>query len=118
MSDENKAMLDQLTADLARLQDEIEQPAEPYGGEWRGLELSVGDFSESGSCGIPGIIMDRNTGRQFLRLIAAAGTAAHRAREMGYDPIEVMQALPELLLSSAYLSDILARAAGKEAGDE
>jgi len=31
------------------------------------------------------------------RLIAAAGTAAHEAREMGYDPVKAVEALPELL---------------------
>jgi hypothetical protein len=31
------------------------------------------------------------------RLIAAAGTAAHECAEMGYDPIEAVRALPELI---------------------
>ena len=31
------------------------------------------------------------------RLIAAAGTAAQEAKEMGYDPVAAVEALPELL---------------------
>jgi hypothetical protein len=60
-------------------------------------------------------------------LIAAAGTAAHECAEMGYDPIEVVRALPALLDAArlqheawgacGQLRDALARAAGKEGDD-
>jgi hypothetical protein len=60
------------------------------------------------------------------RLIAAAGAAAHECAEMGYDPIEAVRALPQVLRALASMHDdpntyaddaaaeALARAAGKE----
>ena len=36
------------------------------------------------------------------RLIAAAGTAAQEAKEMGYDPVAVVEAVPQML---AYMED-------------
>jgi len=49
--------------------------------------------------------------RENARLIAAAGTAAQEAKEMGYDPQEAVEALPQLL----YVADRLRRES--EAGD-
>ena len=36
-------------------------------------------------------------GQANARLIAAAGTAAHEVAQMGYDPVEAVRVLPELL---------------------
>lgn len=115
--------LSTLLADLPRLQKLIEEPVDPYGGDWRGVEIQVADFCESGSSGPIGIEMDRDTGRFLLSLIAAAGTAASEVRELGYDPVtatrgqaHVLAAL-ETQIGKAWVQRILARAAGKESDD-
>lgn len=42
-------------------------------------------------------------------LIAAAGTAAHEAREMGYDPQTAVEMLPDLLRRLEDVVDLLGR---------
>jgi hypothetical protein len=45
--------------------------------------------------------------RLHARLIAAAGTAAQEAKEMGYDPVAAVKALPELLFHAKQLLESL-----------
>lgn len=50
-------------------------------------------------------------------LIAAGGTAAHEVRQMGYDPVKAVEALPRLIEALKYLS-IAAQTTGGTAGPD
>jgi len=43
------------------------------------------------------------------RLIAAAGTAAQEAKEMGYDPVAAVEALPDLLMALQDIDGMIER---------
>jgi hypothetical protein len=78
---------------------QTETDAEPTGGPWEfDLELGAGDSFVWGPDGdavaIMGAGVSAEEKKANARLIAAAGTAAQEAREMGYDPQKVVEALP------------------------
>lgn len=50
-------------------------------------------------------------------LIAAAGTAAHKIAEMGYDPIKAVEALPALLVAYGKLVQAAAVVCAQDTGD-
>jgi hypothetical protein len=81
---------------------QTEIDAEPTGGPWEfDLELGAADSFVWGPDGDAVAIMGARASveekKANARLIAAAGTAAQEAKEMGYDPVSAVQALPELL---------------------
>lgn len=47
--------------------------------------------------------------RLHARLIAAAGTAAQEAKEMGYDPVAAVEALPDLLMALQDIDGMIER---------
>jgi len=79
-----------------QLQESIVQWAEVQGGKASIIEKQGafvdGSELEIASMSVPGKEVIANA-----RLIAAAGTAAQGAREMGYDPQKAVEALPDLL---------------------
>jgi hypothetical protein len=81
---------------------EQETDAEPTRGPWEiDLELGAGDSFVWGPDGDAVAILAARPSteekKDNARLIAATGTAAQEAREMGYDPQKAVEALPELL---------------------
>lgn len=66
---------------------------------------SDGDLVAAVSVGMTGDGLESAYDR--ARLIAAAGTAAHEARDMGYDPVAAVESLPELLNLAAQLRGTL-----------
>jgi hypothetical protein len=81
---------------------EQETDAEPTGGPWEfDLELGAGDSFVWGPDGDAVAILGASVSAEEKKanghLIAAAGTAAQEAKEMGYDPVAVQKALPKIL---------------------
>jgi hypothetical protein len=96
--------------------------AEPTGGPWEcDLELGAGDSFVWGPDGDAVAIMGARASAEEkkanARLIAAAGTAAQEAREMGYDPVAAVEMLPELLDNLGALAEINARWRNAESDD-
>jgi hypothetical protein len=90
------------------------EQAEPTPGPWEvnhdGPCPSVHAKDSSDSIAAVLLSADPSSDRDVeadARLIAAAGTAAQEAKEMGYDPIAAMEALPELLNLAAQLRGTL-----------
>ena len=89
---------------------QTETDVEPTPGPWELDEIAPSGlmkpiFVESGDATIcamaaflePNSHVDPKEALANARLIAAAGTAAQEAKEMGYDPQKAVEALPELL---------------------
>jgi hypothetical protein len=89
---------------------EQETDVEPTPGPWELDEIAPSGlmkpiFVESGDATIcamaaflePNSHVDPKEALANARLIAAAGTAAQEAKEMGYAPVAAVEALPELL---------------------
>lgn len=93
---------------MGETQNEHETDAKPTPGPWRIPEANpysvTTESDEDGHhqtiCrmihGLHGVDQDQEK-QANARLIAAAGTAAQEARDMGYDPQKAVEALPELL---------------------
>lgn len=88
---------------------ETDTDAQPTPGPWKirhGVVFSPehypGDINQIASilASTPNHHDEANANAQ---LIAAAGTAAQEAREMGYDPVAAVEALPKLLESTEQL---------------
>jgi hypothetical protein len=89
---------------------QTETDVEPTPGPWELDEIAPSGlmkpiFVESGDATIcamaaflePNSHVDPKEALANARLIAAAGTAAQEAREMGYKPVATMKALPQIL---------------------
>jgi len=91
-------------------QTEYDTDAEPTPGPWETDVTPNGDFSADiiadrevvGTVNNPAGGISRGNWKANARLIAAAGTAAQEAKEMGYDPVAVVEAVPQML---AYMED-------------
>ncbi len=104
---------------MSETQTESETDAEPTPGPWQ-ADVSHNSqliFAQTGS-GDEHVVTRVNCNallegdwKANAKFIAAAGTAAQEAKEMGYDPQEAVEALPQLL----YVADRLRRES--EAGD-
>jgi len=94
---------------------QTETDVEPTPGPWELDEIAPSGlmkpiFVESGDATIcamaaflePNSHVDPKEALANARLIAAAGTAAQEAKEMGYDPVAVVEAVPQML---AYMED-------------
>ena len=89
---------------MSESQTEYETDAKPTPGPWEvnhdGPCPSVHAKDSSDSIAAVLLSADPSSDRDVeanARLIAAAGTAAQEAREMGYDPEKVVRALPKIL---------------------
>jgi hypothetical protein len=100
------------------------EQAEPTPGPWEvnhdGPCPSV--HAKDSSDSIAGVLLsaDSSSDRDVeanARLIAAAGTAAQEAKEMGYDPVAAVETLPELLANLGALAEINARWRNAESDD-
>jgi len=102
------------------------EQAEPTPGPWEcspqdgppGHCINAQVWDEDGDC-VAAIDSLPNVGEANAnaRLIAAAGTAAQEAKEMGYDPVDAVEALPELLDSLGALAEINSKWSSAESDD-
>jgi hypothetical protein len=84
---------------MSETQNEYKTDAEPTPGPWKiedghwDVEVTKGEYViATAHVAVPNGALKENA-----RLIAAAGTAAQEAKEMGYDPQKAVEAVPDLL---------------------